>query len=109
MYLHDRSQFARLNGTSSRELVINSGVPKGSVLGPLLFILYINNIADKISSHPCTPFIYADDMHLFSKNNLISNLEVDINSTLEPFGLCLTTSLLMWKNVNIWFSNRRDV
>ena len=57
-YLSDRLQFVRYNNTDSYYNYIKCGVPYGSVLGPLLFILYINdfpNISDKFKS-----FLFAD-------------------------------------------------
>ena len=61
-YLADRRQRAVLEGQSSRWKCIGSGVPQGSVLGPLLFLIYINDLTKDIIS---LPDIDADDTGLF--------------------------------------------
>ena len=63
-YLRDRKQRVVLNGQNSDWRKINSGVPQGSVLGPLLFLIYINDLPDRIMS-VCK--IFADDTSHFSK------------------------------------------
>ena len=60
-YLENRKQRVVLNGQNSEWREINSGVPKGSVLGPLLFLIYINDLPDGITSI-CK--IFADDTSL---------------------------------------------
>ena len=62
-YLHKRNQRVVLNGQISFWELIKSGVPQGSVLGPLLFLIYINDLPDNIQS---TCKIFADDTSLFS-------------------------------------------
>ena len=58
-YLHNRKQIVQINNSTGEEMSINCGVPQGSVLGSLLFILYINSICDlKIDGQIIT---YADD------------------------------------------------
>ena len=52
-----------LNGKSSQEYPVNDGVPQGSIIGPTLFLLYINDLPDVI----CNIAIYADDITLYSK------------------------------------------
>ena len=63
-YLHNRKQRVVLNGQSSDWRKTNSGVPEGSVLGPLLFLIFINDLPDGQTS---IYKIFADDASLFSK------------------------------------------
>ena len=60
-----------LNGNSSQEYPVNAGFPHGSILGPTLFLLYINDLSDDVISN--IP-IYADDTTLYSKCDQASDL-----------------------------------
>ena len=62
-YLNGRYQRVVLNGKSSSWKDIRAGVPKGSVLGPLLFLIYINGLCDDLS---CDVKVFADDTSLFN-------------------------------------------
>ena len=55
----------------SQEYPVNAGVPQGSILGPTLFLLYINGLADDVI---CDIAIYADDATLYSKFDQASDL-----------------------------------
>jgi hypothetical protein len=66
-YLKDRQQRVIINGVSSRWGNIESGVPQGSVLGPLLFLIFINDIAHVITN--CNIRLFADDTCLFIEVN----------------------------------------
>ena len=64
-YLTGREQCVVLNGITSRPQPIPSGVPQGSVLGPFLFTLYINDLADLQLSEGSKLVICADDLLLY--------------------------------------------
>ena len=62
-YLTNRNQRVLLNGSESGWGIVESGVPQGSVLGPLLFLIYINDLENGIKSHIK---FFADDTSLFT-------------------------------------------
>ncbi|PIC37497.1 hypothetical protein B9Z55_016107 [Caenorhabditis nigoni] len=74
-FLTDRTQRVNVNGVLSQERTVLSGVPQGSVLGPLLFLLFINDIGDEFKSDF---LLYADDLKLFSTNptTIVSDLKL---------------------------------
>ena len=84
-----------LGGKSSEEYLVNAGISQGSILGPTLFLLCINDLPDVI----CNIAIYTDDATLYSKYGqasdlwqqleLASELESDIRDTVEWGRRCL--------------------
>lgn len=83
-YLSERSQRVSLNkGRNcwhSRLLTINKGIPQGSILGPVLFIIYINDLTSIVTNASVNIVNYADDTNLLIKNKLFPEL---INSCRE--------------------------
>ena len=63
-FLSNRRRRVVLDGKSSKKYPANAGVSKGSILGPTLFLLYINDFPDNVI---CNIAIYADDTTLYSK------------------------------------------
>ncbi len=79
-YLQNRKQRVVINGSESEWAPLCSGVPQGSVLGPLLFLIYINDLEDGIKSNVK---FFADDTSLFS---IVKDPKVsadDLNHDLE--------------------------
>jgi ribonuclease P/MRP protein subunit RPP40 len=66
-YLHDHSQEVFCNSQTSGSVMLNIGVPQGSILGHLLFIIYANDFESNITT--ATPYLYAADTTLVSVNS----------------------------------------
>ena len=65
-YLSNRKQFVNINGVASQTRIMSIGVPQGSIIGPLLFLIYIN---DLLKAAPTLSYIlYADDTNIFAKD-----------------------------------------
>ena len=79
-YLSNRTQKVVVKGEQSEPLKLEAGVPQGSILGPLLFIIYINDLADQVSSNIR---IYADDSSIFATGNNEQELSSRLNQDLE--------------------------
>lgn len=69
-YLVRRRQFVRIDGSFSADCSVLSGVPQGSVLGPILFLIFVNDISTCVSQSATTK-LFADDTKLYS--SLINN------------------------------------
>ena len=80
-YLEGRVQRTLVNNTYSDWLPVHQGVPQGSVLGPLLYIMYSNDIAQKIENSGFA--FYADDTVLYSKKKSITQAGCDLQEDLD--------------------------
>ena len=108
-YLSDRKQLVNINGTESDPLPITCGVPQGSILGPLLFLCYVNDMPNSVN---CLMLQYADDSVLICSDKdpekigsiLRTNLE-SCNKWLIENGL----SLHMGKTELILFGTKRKL
>lgn len=92
-YLTGSTQAVEIDGALSSPINILSGVPQGSVLGPLLFSLFINDLPSALSS--CSIHMFADDvqLHICSKNGDLKSLGQLINSDLK--------NVLQWSLTNL--------
>ena len=89
-YLFQRKQFVVFNGPTSHESTIKCGVPQGSILGPLLFLLYINDMVN--ASAVLFSLLFADDTNVFVTGKNQSNLMESLNTELKK--------LIEWMHVN---------
>ena len=107
-YLDNRKQYVSINGYTSNQKTIKCGVPQGSILGPLLFILYINdicNVSDRLKF-----ILYADDTSVFMSNSDIQILQEQFASELKKLVYWLDINKLVL-NINktnfMLFSNKK--
>ena len=89
-YLSNRKQYVSVNGYSSELLEVKCGVPQGSVLGPLLFLIYINDLPN--ISKVLNFYLFADDTNIYYESESLHDLENTINKELNK--------LYLWLNVN---------
>ena len=78
-FLRNRKQRVVLNGQTSSWADVNAGVPQGSILGPLLFLIYTNDLADGLSSNAK---LFADDTSLFSVVHNANTTAKELNNDL---------------------------
>ena len=78
-YLSNRAQYVHIEGENSDELEISCGVPQGSILGPLLFLIYINDLPNATKF---LTLLYADDTTFLAKHKSLSQLYTHTNKML---------------------------
>ena len=80
-YLSNRHQKCQVESFVSSEHLIKCGVPQGSILGPLLFLLYINDLPECLKN--TRPRLFADDTNLTASSHSIADIQIAVNSDLE--------------------------
>ena len=94
--MHNRQQYVEIENTKSTTETITPGVHQGSIIGPLLFLIYINDLA--LASTHFSPIMYADDTTLlstlqnFTSNHSNNSLSYNVNVEL--------TKITQWLAVN---------
>jgi len=107
-YITNRNQFVSINNCNSCLLPVESGVPQGSILGPLLFILYMNDLPDAVFFS--NVFLFADDTKCFqhicstSDSNLLQN---DVNY-LSNWSLTSHLSFYPSKSCHLSFNQKNS-
>ena len=92
-YLKERRQFVHYDGESSDVLEVEYGVPQGSILGPLLFLLHINDLVKAVKN--CQVLMYADDTVIYTSSQSITEIERALTNEME--------------NISKWLDNNRLV
>ena len=110
-YLSNRKQYVSVNGHTSEELPVTHGVPQGSVLGPPLFLIYINDLPNV--SKCLTFFLFADDTNIYYESSELLSIQKIVNRELRKVRKWLEANRLALNiekiNFVLFHSNKRKV
>ena len=91
-YLKDRKQFVSINSCSSSTGILTHGVPQGSILGPVLFCIYINDLPLCLEEDKARCDLFADDSSVHAKAKTIEKVEIILQNSLNKIDI--------WCNAN---------
>ena len=96
-YLADRTQFVNINGAKCDVHSASCGVPQGSVLGPILYLLYTSPLGDILRKHNMSFHFYADDSQLYT--TFTYGNDVDQYSAIRRIETCIV-DIMNWITLN---------
>ncbi len=108
-YLCNRKQFVDVDNTFSDKESIKCGVPQGSILGPLLFTIYVNDMCNAVQ---CDLFLYADDSMLLVNGRNVKEIESLLELEMEKLCIWLESnklSLHLGKTETILFGSKKKL
>ena len=91
-YLFNRRQYCSIAGQDSDLQVNPAGIPQGSCLGPLLFLIYINELPNILENSDCS--LYADDTYLTNTDRELNLAQRKLNNDLDTLGKWISTNKL---------------
>ena len=99
-YLTDRKQLVDINGVRSKEQCVNIGVPQGSVLGPLLFLIFVNDLA-YIDNN--------DKLTMFADDNTYLMCGSSLENTIESIQNAINNFVQWFKNSKLYLNTTKTV
>ena len=109
-YLNNRTQKCVVNGSLSKVCSLGCGVPQGTILGPLLFLIYINDLPNCLSF--CQPRMYADDTHITYASADLHSMQSSLNrdlSNIHKWLLCNKLTLNSTKTEFMLIGSRQKL
>ena len=91
-YLSNRKQYVSINGSNSSYLNVTCGAPQGSVVGPLLFLIYSNDVPLALSKPAF--YLFADDTNIYYEAEILAKLQSVVNTELKKVKLWLQCNKL---------------